>query len=49
MNPAQAQTHPHQDYSAADEALFSTISWHLLPLLIRFVGQLVEGHFAVRM
>ncbi|MDP9878027.1 D-galactonate transporter [Variovorax boronicumulans] len=32
MNPAQA--HPHQDYSAADEALFSKISWHLLPLLI---------------
>ena len=28
------QAHPHQAYSAADEALFSKVSWHLLPLLI---------------
>ena len=28
------QPHPHQDYSASDEALFSKISWRLLPLLI---------------
>jgi D-galactonate transporter len=32
MHPAPS--HPHQDYSAADEALFSKVSWHLLPLLI---------------
>ncbi len=31
-HPTQAQ--PHQDYSAADEAIFSKISWRLLPLLI---------------
>jgi len=28
------QAHRHQDYSAADEAMFSKISWRLLPLLI---------------
>ena len=27
-------SHPHQDYTPNDEALFSKVSWHLLPLLI---------------
>lgn len=31
---ATPQAHPHQDYSADDEALFAKVSWHLLPLLI---------------
>ena len=34
MHHSPTQAHPHQDYSAADEALFSKISWRLLPLLI---------------
>jgi MFS family permease len=34
MNPAQSQARPHVDYSEQDEALFSKISWRLLPLLI---------------
>jgi len=34
MNPTPAQTAAHASYSAEDEALFSKVSWHLLPLLI---------------
>ena len=33
-HPTHTQGQPHQDYSADDEALFSKISWRLLPLLI---------------
>ncbi|HJQ61121.1 MAG TPA: MFS transporter [Vineibacter sp.] len=34
MNPTQASQGAHAPYSAADDALFSKVSWHLLPLLI---------------
>ncbi len=34
MNPMQAKAGPHQDYTAADMALFAKVSWRLLPLLI---------------
>jgi D-galactonate transporter len=34
MNPVQAQQIDHAAGSAADEALFSKVSWRLLPLLI---------------
>ncbi|GAA5233650.1 MFS transporter [Verticiella sediminum] len=34
MNPAQAPASGHANYSAEDEALFSKVSWRLLPLLI---------------
>jgi sugar phosphate permease len=34
MNPVQAQQMDHAAGSVADEALFSKISWRLLPLLI---------------
>src|SRR5574337_835490 len=34
MSPVHAREHPHQDYSAADEALFSKVSRRLLPLLV---------------
>ncbi|WP_399696915.1 MFS transporter [Xenophilus sp.] len=34
MNPAQARSGAHASYDAQDEALFSKVSWHLLPLLV---------------
>jgi len=34
MNPVQARSGAHASYDAQDEALFSKVSWHLLPLLV---------------
>ena len=34
MTPTHTEASPNAGYGAADEALFSKVSWHLLPLLI---------------
>ncbi len=34
MHQSAPHEHPHQDYTAADDALFSKVSWRLLPFLI---------------
>ncbi|MFT4268403.1 MAG: MFS transporter [Xenophilus sp.] len=54
MNPTPAQAAAHASHSAEDEALFSKVSWHLLPLLtlcyvVAFIDRINIGFAQLQM